>query len=849
MAKKNKVMKNQTRKKSENEKKINPFEVYHKKKKHSVLGVKEKRISGMPGVSRSRANVKRSQTLGVEYKKRLKKNAFVDERFGAEDALMSAEDKMMARFAVERQKHHSKQRFNLEEDVLTHKGQSLDNIEDFDDIYSSEDEDKAGPPDNTTDMHFGGFLTKSEGGTAKHMSGKDIMDEIVAKSKLQRLERQKQKEEATEETTQLDDDWTSIHGLLMPHLRPVVNTKKKDDYDIAVKSLIFEAKAKPTDRLKTDEELAKERRELLEKLEAQRLQRMKKGPNDKSELSADALLSRKVQKKSDKILVSYDEDGKMNTNEDFDKALDNLKNKNREEDSDSDDEEDASSDEEGDEEENSDEEEEGGEEEEEEEDEDEHEEDEEEGAGEVNVEAEDDDKSGVNLPLIADNFDDDEGNCAIEDVIVEEEETEETPQAEHSDLTSETTADIPFVINTPEHLSEFKKLVAGHSDSNIETIIKRIVASNHPTLKEENKEKTATFYVVLIKYLISRYGEGNLSKQVLDSSCSVLFSVTKHVQRDVYKHFFDMLNSLKHLVAKNSGKALSSVISRRYIIYLYILQRIYPTTDFKHAVLTAVLMSITWSLATCSVKKLADLKVGLFLCSFVLQTTKGRYSPEVIYFLSQVMKCLVSKSSEYVSNFKIKSDYLIDKSKPDKVSMNQLYDLETPKSDVMYALLLTVRTAMRSAHDFTGFSGVFHSISESLNLLPTDQWHPDTQSLISSLISLYSQYSQKIMPFLRYQNIKPVSIKMYEPKFGQIFVRERKDKDETKYLKKKIKTEMKGAIREIRKDNKFISRVKHKEQEGMDKARKRKVNEIMGFLSKEQGEANDLKYRKKRGQI
>lgn len=84
----------------------------------------------------------RSQTLGVEYKKRLKKNAFVDERFGAEDALMSAEDKMMARFAVERQKHHSKQRFNLEEDVLTHKGQSLDNIEDFDDIYSSEDEDK-----------------------------------------------------------------------------------------------------------------------------------------------------------------------------------------------------------------------------------------------------------------------------------------------------------------------------------------------------------------------------------------------------------------------------------------------------------------------------------------------------------------------------------------------------------------------------------------------------------------------------------------------------------------------------------------------------------------------------------
>ena len=36
-------------------------------------------------------------------------------------------------------------------------------------------------------MHFGGFLTKSENGTAKHLSGKDVMDEIVAKSKMQKV--------------------------------------------------------------------------------------------------------------------------------------------------------------------------------------------------------------------------------------------------------------------------------------------------------------------------------------------------------------------------------------------------------------------------------------------------------------------------------------------------------------------------------------------------------------------------------------------------------------------------------------------------------------------------------------
>ena len=67
----------------------------------------------------------------------------------------------------------------------------------------------------------------------------------------------------------------------------------------------------------------------MEKLETQRVQRMKKGPDETSDHSADALLTRKVKRKSDKVLISYDEEGKMNKNEEFEKALDSLKNKNR----------------------------------------------------------------------------------------------------------------------------------------------------------------------------------------------------------------------------------------------------------------------------------------------------------------------------------------------------------------------------------------------------------------------------------------------------------------------------------------------------------------------------------------
>lgn len=52
-----------------------------------------------------------------------KTNTFVDRRIGEKDKQISAEDKVVARFAAERAKQHSKKNvFNLADDeVLTHR--------------------------------------------------------------------------------------------------------------------------------------------------------------------------------------------------------------------------------------------------------------------------------------------------------------------------------------------------------------------------------------------------------------------------------------------------------------------------------------------------------------------------------------------------------------------------------------------------------------------------------------------------------------------------------------------------------------------------------------------------------
>ena len=422
---------------------------------------------------------------------------------------------------------------------------------------------------------------------------------------------------------------------------------------------------------------------------------------------------------------------------------------------------------------------------------------------------------------------------------------------------------IPFLLEVPEHINDFNALVADKDDETIVSIIKRIIASNHPTLKEENKAQIAGFYTILLKYLVQRFKAKDLSALLLDSSCTALFSVTKHVSTELYNHLYAMVLELKERVTKNTGKNLSAVITPRLLVYFYMISKIYPTTDYKHAIVSPVLLSISWAMSACSVRKLADVKIGLFLSSLLLEYSiiSKKYNAEVVYFLTQVMTSVTSnaKVHEYVSNFKIKQQDLIlenDQTSivPQPLRLMEIYSSEkSEKISVLFTLLKTCHRVLKMYFNYTAFDSVFRTLHSKISSLSLGNYHKVFPTLVALMSTDYERFSNKLMPFLRYENQKPRSIKMLEPKFDMVFIDKRgaaagpnKEENEHKKLKKKLKSEMKGAIREIKKDNKFISRIKHKDQAKKDKTRKRKVGEIMGFLSKEQGEANDLKYQKKR---
>ena len=167
---------------------MNPFGIQKGRNKQDVMGMKRKGQVGNPVAARQKALEYRKNTLLVELQNRNRTGAVNDRRFGENDTNMSVEEKMLERFTKERQKRsRNGSMFNLndgddddgegEEISLTHFGQSLAEIDDFNDVdLAVSDEEDSGAIDQETvsHLHFGGFETVDD-----HEEVRIIVDSIM----------------------------------------------------------------------------------------------------------------------------------------------------------------------------------------------------------------------------------------------------------------------------------------------------------------------------------------------------------------------------------------------------------------------------------------------------------------------------------------------------------------------------------------------------------------------------------------------------------------------------------------------------------------------------------------------
>ncbi|EFW99913.1 rRNA maturation protein [Grosmannia clavigera kw1407] len=284
-------------------------------------------IKGRPQVALSRSEEKRRSTLLVDMQRRNKVGGILDRRLGEGDPNMTPEERALERFAFEKQRTHSKKGavFDLEDDGdddvgLTHMGRSLavgddgeaaesdeglrlvDHLrDDFDEDLSDGESDDDSEQDvrlkQLKRMRSEAALAESGGGTdepERKKTKKEVMQEVIAKSKLHKYERQVTREADDDERAALDKMLPELQSLLLAPRAATTTTvgdktmklaggllaDKVDkaalekSYDVRLRELMQDKKAEPSTRTKTEEEVAAEQSAHLKKLEESRVKRM-----------------------------------------------------------------------------------------------------------------------------------------------------------------------------------------------------------------------------------------------------------------------------------------------------------------------------------------------------------------------------------------------------------------------------------------------------------------------------------------------------------------------------------------------------------------------------------------------
>ncbi|XP_061589562.1 LOW QUALITY PROTEIN: nucleolar protein 14 [Cololabis saira] len=619
--------------------KNNPFEVKINRKKFDILGRKSKHDVGLPGVSRSKAINKRKETLLKEYKQKNKSSKFIDKRLGEYDSKMDPEEKILQRFTVERQRvHEKKDLYNLNEDEeLTHFGQSLAEMEKFNDAVNSDDEaeERGLLSAELTASHFGGggglLRRKTSGeqeeGGLRARSRQELIEELIQKSKQEKRERQVQKEESQELTEKLDQDWKSIQALMVkktPRAEQVDKPEEKpklEEYDMMVRELGFEMKAQPSEKMKTPEELAREEQERLQRLEADRLRRMlgdegADAPRSQAYASADDLNDGFILDKDDEKTLAY-QDGKWNIGEES----------------------------EGDEDENGEEGESGDEEEED----DSGDDDDDDGEEEGDEEAEEDASSGEedgHSDLDSERDSEDE-----ERTVDEEDGTKAEPGLTKEELKLQqeaAKAELPYTFTAPESYGDLKELLRGHTPDNQRLVVARTQKSNHPSLAVGNKLKLQKLFGFLLEYMgeISTRSPPQLT--TVDKLIPELYGLCQMFPQAACQEMQRVLGDAAHGMEEELElKGCAAFPTLDMIIYLKVTQVLFPTSDFRHPVTTPALLYISQALCKCPVRSLQDLTSGLVLCSLAVEyvSLSKRFIPELINFLTGTLYLAVKDKS------------------------------------------------------------------------------------------------------------------------------------------------------------------------------------------------------------
>ncbi|KAL2270135.1 hypothetical protein VTJ83DRAFT_2319 [Remersonia thermophila] len=835
-------------------------------------------IKGRPGLSKARSEEKRRETLLVELQRRNKVGGIIDRRFGEDDPNMSLEDKMIERYTREQMRNHKKSStFDLEDEDesagrLTHMGRPLfddDDDEDVGEIGVRDDFDEedlpSGDESDTSRAErrrlkrlrleeAAAEQEEEDGQPERKKTKKEIYEEIIAKSKLHKLERQAAKEEDNELRQELDKALPELQALLFQQ-RPKEPSKEagaaeprlviagKDkatvdkEYDIEVKKLAVDKRAQPAERTKTEEEKAKEEAERLKELEEKRLRRMRGEAVEESE----------EEEEEEEEEESEEKDKKK---KDDDDARDPFQAEPEDED--------------------------------------------EFGLGkgvkyrptatELGLDDEDDFlidddlvASGSDLEFDSDGMDSDESDEEASGSESGDDERDDDDEFVKGILSEAVTKDavfqapenkkgndengIPYTFPCPQSHDELLEAFQGVDVTKHPVAVQRVRALYHPKLDSKNKERLGRFSEVLVQHV------AYLGDRFEHHWFPTLESLSRHVHSLAKSFPIEVAKAYRaHIQTITDDRPLALTVGD--LVILTAIGTTFPTSDHFHQVATPAMLAISRYLGQKIPQALSDYATGAYLSILALQyqSFAKRYVPELINFCLNTLCALapekLSERPGFFPVFEPAAGIRISGARDTAVRQLNCRDClpqQQPLSpadaaSLKVAVVSTVTAVLKSAAETWRGLPAFHetfapavAVLQHLAASPKSASHLPSQlaarvsSAATSLSHLLALSRLARRP-LELHHHRPLAIRTFVPKFEDSFDPDKhydpdRERAELARLRAEHKRERKGALRELRKDARFLQRETLRIKKAKDEAYEKKFKRIIAEIQGEEGHA------------
>ena len=295
----------------------------------------------------------------------------------------------------------------------------------------------------------------------------------------------------------------------------------------------------------------------------------------------------------------------------------------------------------------------------------------------------------------------------------------------------------------------------------------------------------------------------------------------------------------RQICDRKGGRGLYPALDT--LLLLKLVAVLFPTSDFRHPVTTPTMLFICQMLAQTPVCHERDVAVGLYLCNLCLEYVymSQRFVPEAVNFLLGLLYLASKKDPKKIEPvippFKPvgKSVDLLEIKEPvkDKVQtilkMSEVLSTDLDRDElsndqfrlsVISSAVILLEQYSSVYCDYPSYKEIFSPIKCQCGKLPVENYPNSLRKQIKRLTDNISEKMDLKRKPLVMQKKKPPALKMFEPRIEEVFDDRKKRKggskevNEKQKLVHKYKKEMKGAIREIRKDTYMLAQVQHKEQ-------------------------------------